>query len=168
MMCEHLCRMARYNRWANGRLYDACAALDDEAYLGERGMFFGSIHGTLNHILVGDLLWLARIEGLEPPPLRLDDRPCGTFAEVRAARTEQDERMVRLTAATEEDGLGRVVRYQTMTRPEAQETPLHLCWLHLFNHQTHHRGQVHDQLSQTGVAPPALDLIYYVRREENG
>ena len=52
-----------------------------------------------------------------------------------------------------------------VTRPEAVETPLHLCWLHLFNHQTHHRGQAHDQLSQTAVPPPPLDLIYYLQRE---
>ena len=50
-----------------------------------------------------------------------------------------------------------------MTQPEEVSTPLHLCWLHLFNHQTHHRGQAHDQLSQTAVPPPPLDLIYYLR-----
>ncbi|MDX1539946.1 MAG: DinB family protein, partial [Geminicoccaceae bacterium] len=71
MMHTHLCRMARYNRWANRRLYDACAALDEDEYLRERGMFFGSIHGTLNHVLVGDLHWLARIENLDAPELRL-------------------------------------------------------------------------------------------------
>lgn len=164
MMRDHLCRMARYNRWANGRLYDACAALDEESYLRERGMFFGSIHGTLNHVLVGDLHWLSRIEEIDPPKLRLDDRPHDGLAGLREAREEQDQRMIRLTEATEGD-LDRPVRYRMATRPDRQETPLHLCWLHLFNHQTHHRGQVHDQLSQTTVAPPPLDLIYFVREE---
>ena len=167
MMKAHLRRMARYNRWANRRLYDACAALAEDEYRGERGMFFGSIHGTLNHILVGDLLWLARIEGIEGPALRLDDRPCGDLNGLRQAREEQDERMIALTAAADEGGLDRPVRYRRATGPDLQETPLHVCWLHLFNHQTHHRGQVHDQLSQTGVPPPPLDLIYFVREHPN-
>jgi uncharacterized damage-inducible protein DinB len=55
------------------------------------------------------------------------------------------------------------MRYRLLTRPETAETPLHLCWLNLFNHQTHHRGQVHDQLSQLAVPPPPLDLIFYLR-----
>lgn len=163
MMHTHLHRMAQYNRWANRRLYDACAALPQDQYLRERGMFFGSIHGTLNHILVGDLLWLARIEGLEAAGLRLDDRPYQDMASLREAREEQDLRMIELTAGTDQAGLDRPVRYRRATRPELVETPLHLCWLHLFNHQTHHRGQVHDQLSQTEVPPPALDLIYFLR-----
>ena len=71
--------------------------------------------------------------------------------------------MIRLVDGYREDELGQPLRYTMITRPDPAETPLHLCWLHLFNHQTHHRGQAHDQLSQTGVAPPPLDLIYYLR-----
>ena len=166
MMQAHLCRMARYNRWANGRLYAACAGLDDEAYLRERGMFFGSIHGTLNHLLVGDRHWLARIEGSPSPDLRLDDRPYGTLDALRAARGVEDERIIALTARAREADLHRIVEYRRATRPDVQRTPLDVCWMHLFNHQTHHRGQVHDQLSQAGAPPPPLDLIYFHRREE--
>ena len=164
MMLEHLRRMARYNAWANRRLYEACAQLSEAEYRKPRQAFFGSIHGTLNHLLIGDWIWLARIEGQGSPQARLDDQPCASLADLREARALEDERMIRLVDAYAENDLPRPVRYRLITRPEEVETPLHVCWLHLFNHQTHHRGQVHDQLSQTEVAPPPLDLIFYLRR----
>ena len=163
MMLAHLQRMARYNRWANERLHDACAALPDDVYFAPRRAFFGSIHGTLNHLIVADRLWLARIEGLEPPYQRLDEQPYAGRDDLRAARVAEDARMIALVDALDEGGLQREVVYRMMTRPETRRTPLHLCWLHMFNHQTHHRGQVHDQLSQTDVPPPPLDLILYAR-----
>jgi uncharacterized damage-inducible protein DinB len=166
MMLEHLRRMARYNQWANRRLCAACGELDPAAYEQARPAFFGSIHGTLNHLLVADRLWLARIEGLPPPALKLDDRPCASLGELREAREIEDARIVRLTEGLDEQRLATTVHYRLVTRPEAAATPMHLCWLHLFNHQTHHRGQVHDQLSQTEVAPPPLDLIFYLREVE--
>jgi uncharacterized damage-inducible protein DinB len=164
MMLEHLRRMARYNAWANRQLYEVCAQLPEIEYHRQRQAFFGSIHGTLNHLLVTDRIWLARIEGKGSPQLRLDDQPCGTLVELREARDVEDARMIQLVDGYAEDDVGKSVRYRLITRPEDVETPLHVCWLHLFNHQTHHRGQVHDQLSQTDVAPPPLDLIYYLRR----
>jgi len=163
MMVEHLRRMARYNRWANERLYAACRDLPEAEYRKPRQAFFGSLHGTLNHILVGDRLWLARIEGAPPPALRLDDQPCASLDELDVARSAEDARMIGLVDGYREDEIGRTVRYRTVTRPGEFSTPLHLCWLHLFNHQTHHRGQAHDQLSQTTVPPPPLDLIFYLR-----
>jgi uncharacterized damage-inducible protein DinB len=163
MMLEHLRRMARYNRWANQRLYAACRALPEAEYRKPRQAFFGSLHGTLNHLLVGDQLWLARIEGQPSPALRLDDQPCAGLDELQTARAAEDARMIRLLDGYHEDEIGRTISYRTVTRPTEMTTPLHLCWLHLFNHQTHHRGQAHDQLSQTAVPPPPLDLIYYLR-----
>ena len=166
MMRDHLCRMARYNRWANQRLYDACGALNDQAYHAARRAFFGSIHGTLSHILVGDRLWLARIEGLPKPDLKLDDQPYGDLASLGQARRAEDERMIGLTDGYNDNAIDRMVHYRMVTRPDDVSTPLHLCWLHLFTHQTHPRGQVHGQLSQTDVPPPPLDLIYYLRQIE--
>jgi uncharacterized damage-inducible protein DinB len=163
MMLEHLRRMARYNRWANQRLYAACGELPSAEYHKPRRAFFGSIHGTLNHLLVGDLIWLARITGAPCPDLRLDDQPYASLGALQEARVAEDEGMIELVDGYAEDDLQRPMRYRLLTRPEAAETPLHLCWLNLFNHQTHHRGQVHDQLSQTAVAPPPLDLIFYLR-----
>ena len=166
MMLEHLRRMARYNRWANQRLYAACAELPPPEYHKPRPAFFGSIHGTLNHLLVGDRIWLARIEGRPCPHQRLDDQPCATLAALEAERVAEDERMVRLVDGYQDDAeVGRPVRYRMITRPDETEMSLHLCWLNLFNHETHHRGQVHDQLSQTEVAPPPLDLVFYLRED---
>ncbi|MGI9416899.1 MAG: DinB family protein [Geminicoccaceae bacterium] len=166
MMRDHLRRMARYNRWANTRLYDACAALDEATYRAEGRMFFGSIHGTLNHLLVGDRLWLARILGDPPLGLKLGDRPFSDLTLLRQARVEEDRKMIDLTESYAEGDLDTDISYRMVTRPEDVTTPLHLCWLHLFNHQAHHRGQVHDQLVRTSVAPPPLDLIFYLRENE--
>lgn len=163
MMRDHLCRMARYNRWANQRLIDACSALDEADYLAEGKMFFGSIHGTLNHLLVADRLWLTRILGEPAPKLKLDDRPFADLSTLKPARAEQDLVMIDLTESYVDGDLDADISYRMITLPEDVTTPLHLCWLHLFNHQTHHRGQVHDQLVQTEVAPPSLDLIFYLR-----
>lgn len=166
MMLEHLRRMARYNRWANSRLYAACSDLDDAEYYKPRQAFFGSIHGTLSHLLVGDRLWLARIDGRAPPHSRLDEQPCASFEALKDAREEEDARMIRVTEEMTEHGLDGTVHYRRLIPPGEASTPLHLCWLHMFNHQAHHRGQVHDQLSQTDVPPPPLDLIFYLRETE--
>jgi uncharacterized damage-inducible protein DinB len=163
MMRDHLIRMATYNRWANRRLYAACEQLSEETYLEPRGMFFGSIHGTLNHLLVADRIWLARIEQQPAPKLALDDRPYADFGTLRSAREKDDDRMIELVESYDDGDLSSVLTYRPVTNPAEVSTPLHLCWLHLFNHQTHHRGQVHGQLSQTEVPPPPLDLMYYLR-----
>ncbi len=165
MMRDHLCRMARYNRWANTRLYEACAVLDETAYRAEGKMFFGSIHGTLNHLLVADRLWLTRILGEPPPALELDDRPFDDLLTLKQARVDEDRKMADLTESYAEGDLDTDISYRMVTRPDDVTTPLHICWLHLFNHQTHHRGQVHDQLVQTQIAPPPLDLILYLREQ---
>jgi uncharacterized damage-inducible protein DinB len=163
MMHEHLRRMARYNAWANRRLYAACAQLSEGEYHKARPAFFGSIHGTLNHLLIGDWVWLARIEGKPNPQVRLDDRPYASLAELKEARAAEDARMIALVDGYAEADLPRPVRYRLITVPDEVTTPLHVCWLNLFNHQTHHRGQAHDQLAQTDVPPPPLDLIFYLR-----
>ena len=129
-------------------------------------MFFGSIHGTLNHIIVGDRLWLARILGDPAPSLKLEDRPFSDLNALTQARINEDRKMIDITEGYAESDMDTNVSYRMVTRPDDVTTPLHLCWLHLFNHQTHHRGQIHGQLSQTDIAPPPLDLIYYMREQE--
>lgn len=166
MMREHLCRTAHYNQWVNQRLYNACEQLSAEAYHQPRQAFFGSIHGTLNHILVGDRIWLARIERQPAPALKLDDQPFDDLPSLKTARIAEDDRIVMLTEGYDDDDIDASITYRTVTNPQQMTTPLHLCWLHLFNHQTHHRGQIHDMLTQTDVAPPSLDLIFYLRTRD--
>ena len=155
-------RFAAYNRWANHRLYEAVASLPDDAYRRDRRAFFGSIHGTLNHLLVGDRVWLGRITGA---PSGIDDLATVLYEErdaLRAAREGEDARLVEVVRAIDDARLETDLVYADM-RGEPQRTPLTLVLAHVFNHQTHHRGQIHDMIGQDGVAPPSLDLIYFLR-----
>jgi uncharacterized damage-inducible protein DinB len=149
--------MARYNRLANEELYAACAQLDDTEYRKQRKGSFGSIHALLNHILLGDRIWMSRFEGggATTPPLNtvLYDN----FADLRAARVAEDERIERFFAAAPEGFFSRRLRYVNSKGVERFDSAA-IVVPHLFNHQTHHRGQVHVMLSQTEVAPPSLDL----------
>jgi uncharacterized damage-inducible protein DinB len=116
---------------------------------------------------VADRLSLARMESLPPPHRALDERPYASLDALKLAREDEDERIVAMTGALDGARVQEVLRYRTLSLSREVETPLHLCWLHVFNHQTHHRGQVHDQLSQTEVPPPPLDLIYYLRESRD-
>jgi uncharacterized damage-inducible protein DinB len=164
--------LARYNSWFNERLYDACEQLSDEERKRDRGAFFGSIHSTLNHVLWGDRLWLARFaaqEGAEPGPLGggVLDLPAGAvhetvlyahWAELRNARARLDVAIECWLAATPADFPARTMHYSN-TKGVRREHPAWMGFTHLFNHQTHHRGQVTALLMQAGVDPGVTDLI---------
>lgn len=153
---------AAYNSWANARLYDACAALPDEEYRRPRGAFFGSLHGTLNHLLVADRIWLGRIEGVDPGVAKLDTILYDDLAALRAAREGVDARIVALIDGLDPARLAGDLHYAT-TSGAPQRTPFALVLAHLFNHQTHHRGQASDLLAQATGDVPVLDLIYFLR-----
>jgi len=163
MITEDGCRkMARYNAWQNDNLYDAAAGLGDAARRAPRGAFFGSIHATLNHILWADLMWLSRFGHGEAPAGGI----AGSVSLVPdwealcAARREADAMIVDWAdAVTGADLAGQMVWYsaavgQEMSRPQA------LCAMHMFNHQTHHRGQVHAMLTAAGAMPGPTDLAF--------
>src|SRR5262245_58437580 len=156
-LVTHFRMLARYNRIANERLFMACARLDDAQYRKQREVSFGSIHGLLNHILLGDRRWMALFEDGErvTPPLNqvlYDD-----FSSLRSARAREDTRIESFFAGLDSAFWGRSFAYTNNQGKDCVETA-HVACSHLFNHQTHHRGQVHVMLSQTPVAPPALDL----------
>lgn len=155
--------MARNALLANRRLHVACARLDAAAYRAPRPAFFGSIQETLKHILEVDLHYLALIEqGWSPEGLLGDDPSLETAAGLAAAQEAADRRLLALAERADESALAAPVRY---ARPSgvACVNPLSAVLLHAFLHDVHHRGQVHDMLSQAGLAPPELDLIYYIR-----
>lgn len=154
--------LARYNRWANARLFGAAARLPADEYLRHRPAFFGSIHATLNHILVADRLWLGRIVEGQAPPLKLDQILYGDFVGLEVARRAEDERLVHAIGALAESRIAAPFEYLSVAGTRHVQ-PMWQVLAHVFNHQTHHRGQVHDQLSQTVVPPPELDLIYFLR-----
>ncbi len=162
MSPESYQRMARYNRWANRRLFEACAGLDDAERKRDRQAFFRSIHGTLNHILVADRIWLSRLNGQPHGIKTLNQTLFDDFDALREAREIEDGRIVDIADELSEDKLRTVLRYANMAG-DPQETRRDIVYMHFFNHQTHHRGQVHCLLSQAGAKPPALDLIVFLR-----
>ena len=164
MTAEYLRTLARYNHWANGLLYDAVAGIPEAEYRRERRAFFGSIHGTLNHLLVGDRIWLCRVAG-EPDPVKsLDEILCEDLPSLRTARVAEDAHIIETVEGFDDAALEVPLAY-TLSSGRRARTPHRLVFAHLFNHQTHHRGQVHDMLSQTGMKPPQLDLLYFVLDE---
>ncbi len=154
---------AGYNAWCNERLYDTAAKLADADYRADRGAFFKSVHGTLNHLLVGDRIWMKRFTGVGEPPPSLDAILYDDFAALRTARQTQDTLISRYIAGLSEDDLNRTIRYRTVVKPQTIEQALRPALDHFFNHQTHHRGQAHALLSSVigNDATPSFDLIIY-------
>jgi uncharacterized damage-inducible protein DinB len=159
--CAYFQRLARYNAWANRRLYDACGALSREDYVAPRPSFFGSIHRTLNHLLVGDRVWMSRFEGTAHGLSSLDQMLYDDFAALRTARIAEDERIRHWSQRLDDTALDGDLDYRNMAG-EAKRSPLRWAIAHFFNHQTHHRGQAHCLLSATKIAPPPLDLLYFL------
>lgn len=149
--------LAHYNRVANERLYEGCAALGDEEYRRPRAVSFGSIHGLLNHVLLGDRIWMSRFEGGGAATPALDTVLYDSFPGLRAARVEEDRRIEDFFASLGEARLSGSLRYVNSQGREYTELAA-AAMGHFFNHQTHHRGQVHALLSHAGVRPPSLDL----------
>jgi uncharacterized damage-inducible protein DinB len=162
-MKRHYVEFAGYNAWANRRLYDAASDLSDAEYRADRGAFFKSMHGTLNHLLATDRIWMKRLTGAGEAPDRLDAIVHETFADLRAAREAEDRRIVRWIGGLDEATLGGTIRYRRVSSPETFEQELMPALDHWFNHQTHHRGQAHMILTALGKPAPELDLLFYQR-----
>jgi uncharacterized damage-inducible protein DinB len=158
---DHFKRFAAYNAWANARLYDAATALDDFERKRDVKGYFTSLHGTLNHLLGADRIWLQRLTGEGEAPSSLDAELYAQFAELREAREAEDKRISAFVAALTDADLAAELAYEN-TRGEAKSLPRQVILTHLFNHQSHHRGQATQMMRQLGVAePPALDLLYF-------
>ncbi|NWK78870.1 DinB family protein [Aquitalea sp. LB_tupeE] len=167
---EQLALQARYNQWMNDKLYQAAARLPAAVLQQDNGAFFGSLFGTLNHIVVGDTLWLQRFARhpaafaalqpvLEiPRPASLDGLLFDQLAELAARRQLLDEVIIQLCSALEDSDLDQPLAYHN-TRGIAQCKNFHALLLHFFNHQTHHRGQATTLLSQLGEDVGVTDLI---------
>jgi uncharacterized damage-inducible protein DinB len=156
-------QLAAYNRWANARLYAAALGLSDQAYRLHVGVVFGSLHGTLNHLLLTDRIWLKRLTGDGEHPSRLDAILFEDRAELARARIAEDDRLIATIEKYDDAALANLHSYKT-TSGMPQSQALADILLHLFNHQTHHRGQAHACLSiLTGDEPPSLDLLVFQR-----
>jgi uncharacterized damage-inducible protein DinB len=154
-------RLARYNSWANRRIFGAVGQLDAADWQAPRSGFFGSLQKTLNHILVADRIWLGRFEGREHGMHGLDQLLHPEFAALQQARVAEDARIERHLEELPTGQLKDELAYRNMAG-EAKRTPRDLALAHFFNHQTHHRGQAHAMLAGTAVPPPPLDLLYFL------
>lgn len=164
-MKSHYLMFAGYNAWCNERLYAAAAKLTEADYRADRGAFFKSMHGTLNHLLVGDRIWMRRFTGKGEVPASLDATLYDDFTALRVARRAEDADISRYVESLSDDDLGRKIRYRTLSNPADIEQVLSPALDHFFNHQTHHRGQAHALLSPIlgNEATPSFDLIIYQR-----
>jgi uncharacterized damage-inducible protein DinB len=169
-MMSRYAMFAGYNAWCNGRLYAAAAAVSDADYRANRGAFFNSLHGTLNHLLVGDRIWMQRFTGKGEVPATLDAILHDDFAALRTARRAEDEGIGRYIESLSDADLEGTIRYRTFVNPATIEQQLAPALDHFFNHQTHHRGQAHALLSSIlgNAATPSFDLIIYQRESGQG
>lgn len=153
---------ARYNTLANQTLYQACAALSEEERRRDLRAFFKSVHGTLNHLLLGDRIWMVRFEGGNHPSTDLGAILHDDFETLRAQRAAMDARIESFFGNPPPGFFERGVRYINNAGIDTLD-PLEVIVPHFFNHQTHHRAQIHTLLSQLGYAPPVLDLHRVLR-----
>jgi uncharacterized damage-inducible protein DinB len=154
--------MARYNRWQNNNLLTAADTLDEKARDADRGAFFGSIRGTFSHLLWGDTIWMSRFDGWEPPKTGIpgSENFVMDWEQIKLERAKADARILRWAEnLTEEDLAGDLIWFSGAMGREIIK-PLALCITHFFNHQTHHRGQIHAMLTAAGARPGDTDLFF--------
>jgi uncharacterized damage-inducible protein DinB len=176
-MTPALCAlMAEYNRWMNARLYAAAAQLPQARLFEDRGAFFGSLFGTLNHIAVADLIWLRRfirhhalsrssnlLDGF-PGPTSLTQPVAQSLPELGDLRTRLDAVIIGLANLVTDELLADTIRYSN-TAGQQQAKNFGLLLQHFFNHQTHHRGQASTLLFQAGVDVGVTDLNALIANE---
>jgi uncharacterized damage-inducible protein DinB len=148
--------MATYNQWMNQKLYNACADIPNVDRQSDRGAFFKSIHGTLNHILVGDRIWLGRFTQ-QPFVAKLDEELYRDFSELRTERERLDLVIIDWVQQLTPDWLNADLAY-TNSSGFTRTLPHWLLVTHMFNHQTHHRGQLTTLLNQIGYESGVTDL----------
>lgn len=152
--------MAEYNEWMNTRLYALCSSMTDEQRKQNRGAFFGSIHRTLNHILYGDLAFMSRFTG-EPstvPALGVD--VYADFGDLWRERSTLDRRICVWSETLQKDWLKQELTYESKVDGVTRTVPKWVLVMHMFNHETHHRGQITTLLSQLGLDMGTTDIPF--------
>jgi uncharacterized damage-inducible protein DinB len=160
---EHVRLMARYNRWQNRSLYTAAATLDEAGRRADRGAFFGSIDATLGHLLWGDRIWMSRLAGTEPPKetsIAQSTKEGGDWDGLCLARAALDAAILTWADTLTEAEIAADLHWFTGALQRDMITPRWICITHMFNHQTHHRGQVHAMLTAAGARPEDTDIPF--------
>ncbi len=160
--------LADYNAWANARVYAAARSLSPADFHADLGAFFLSVCGTLNHLLVTDRIWLARLAGQAPPSDPLNAILYGQIDPLWHERRTVDARLISLVTDLAGGDLDRRLSYRTVTRSQTFEQPVWSVLDHVFNHQTHHRGQAHALLTRLGAEVASLDLVQFQRETGAG
>jgi uncharacterized damage-inducible protein DinB len=155
-------RMARYNRWQNANLYGVADRLPDDARRQERGAFFGSIHKTLSHLLWADRIWMSRFTSAPPPPGGIPESVSlfPDWENLKTERTVFDGTILDWADGIDPSWLAADHTYYSGAIKRDVTKPRWVLIAHMFNHQTHHRGQVHCLLTQAGGKPSATDLPF--------
>jgi uncharacterized damage-inducible protein DinB len=156
------CRlMAGYNAEMNRRLYAAADGLDDAARRSDLGAFFGSVHATLSHLLWGDLSWISRFDGGEGPDAPFPGLTIAPeWERLKSRRVELDARIEAWAAGVSADWLNGDLTWFSGAAQRSMSMPAAPIVIHMFNHQTHHRGQVHALLTRLGAKPADTDLAF--------
>ncbi|WP_282604349.1 DinB family protein [Pelagibius sp. Alg239-R121] len=156
---------ARYNGWANIRIYNALRQLNDAERKKDRKAFFRSIHNTMNHILLADLIYRERLEKKPTTFTSLDEVLYEDFEDLERAHRANDIWYVGLCAAMSQEELDAQLTFTAvgMDQEEIFSLPMKLCLTNLFQHQIHHRGQIHQMISETGSYPPPVDVVKFGR-----
>jgi len=155
---DYASAMAAYNRWMNEKVYAAAAELSDEERKRDLGAAFGSVHGTLNHLLWGDTAWMQRFRG-EPLTVKSPDEELySNFEELLAARRAMDEEIAAWAAGLDDSWGDAPFSVYSVTYRRHFARPAWALLAHMFNHQTHHRGQLTTLLSQLGKDAGITDL----------
>ncbi len=160
---DYVRAMAAYNRWQNGSLYDAAGAISDAERKRGRGAFFDSIHGTLSHILWGDQIWLSRFGAVSPPALPAIGESTELHArwgDLTAARNACDGVIAAWAEDLDPAWLDGELTFTSAALKRDFSKPIWLLVAHMFNHQTHHRGQVHAMLTAAGARPDDTDIPF--------
>jgi uncharacterized damage-inducible protein DinB len=155
--CKH---MARYNRWQNESIYASAAKLNDDTRKRNMGAFFKSIHATLNHLMVGDRLWLSRFDKEPSGVTTFTQELYNNFEELTQQRRWTDDRMDRFVSVVTSEHIAQSITFRRMRDDVEVTMPLDICLMQYFNHGTHHRGQVTTLLMQCGVDPGVTDLPF--------
>lgn len=141
---------ASYNQWMNEKLYTTCAGIDDDTRKADRGAFFGSLHSTLNHLLFGDRAWMGRFTAKTYVMAPSGADIYADFEELRSERAAMDQEIIDWTASLTDDWLQGDLTWVSSADSIERSRPRWICVSHMFNHQTHHRGQAHCLLTQLG------------------
>ena len=145
--------MAEYNKWMHHKIYDICVRIPDAQRKNDMGAFFKSIHGTLNHIYFGDIAWLERLRDKKFTPREIGADLFEDFEELRAAQEKMDVEILEWARSLSPEYLNSEYDYESNVSGFKRTLPIWVLATHMFNHQTHHRGQVTTLIKQLGTDP---------------